>query len=141
MDDDYEKWERACREIRTENAKLLAGFEGWLRGQGLGEKTIESHVGNVGFYINEYLLYSDATPAREGAALVGGFFGEWFIRKAMWASAASIKKTAAGLKKFYWYLFETGQMEGLDLEFLQETIEEMMPEWLAALRRYDEADG
>ena len=90
------------------------------------------------FYINHYLLYYDATPAKDGAIHTGGFFGEWFVRKAMWASERSIKQTAAGLKKFYRYMYEAGLVEDLDLLFLNETIKERMPDWLAAVRRYNE---
>lgn len=138
MDEDYEKWERACRKIRKENEKLLDGFSDWLQGKGLGGKTVGKHVGNVDFYINHYLLYYGATPAKDGAVHAGGFFGEWFIRKAMWASERSIKQTAAGLKKFYRYMYEAGLVEDLDLLYLQDTLKEGMPDWLAAVRRYNE---
>jgi len=138
MDEDYKKWERACRKIRKENEGLLSGFADWLRSKGLGEKTIQKHVSNVGFYINEYLLYDSATPAKDGAVIICGFFDNWFIRKAMWSSETSIRQTAAGLKKFYRYLFEMGRVEAFDLLFLQETIKEDMPMWLEGIRRYYE---
>ena len=46
--------------------------------------------------MNEYLLYEDATEAKDGVDDVGMFIGYWFIRKAMWASESSIKGNATG---------------------------------------------
>ncbi|MBL7076710.1 MAG: hypothetical protein ISS31_04495 [Kiritimatiellae bacterium] len=91
------------------------------------------------FYINEYLLYSEAVPAAEGATHIHGFFGDWFVRKAMWASETSIKRTAAGLKKFYQFLFDTGRCEIHDVQFVRDMVREDVAEWLAGLRRYNSA--
>ena len=98
---DYEKYEEDSKKIRKVNERLLNEFETWLKSFGLSEKTINNHVSNIDFYINEYLLYEDATEARNGADAVGMFLGYWFIRKAMWASKSSIKGNATSLKKFY----------------------------------------
>jgi len=64
------------------------------------EKTIDSHVKNCDFFINEFLVYEDAIPANEGGSYIRTFFGYWFIKKAMWASPAAIKGNAASLKNF-----------------------------------------
>ena len=139
-DKEYQKYERACKRIRKENAKLLADFEQWLSEKGLAEKTIERHVENGAFYINTFLLYSDAVPAKKGASQVWSFLGDWFIRKAIWASPTSIKQIAASLKKFYTFMHEQGHIDADDLEDLKETIKEEMPDWLATLDRYDDPD-
>jgi len=104
----------------------------------LKDKTIQRHIDNIDFYINEFLLYEDAVEAKKGAGEVGMFLGYWFIRKAAWASAASIKSNAASLKKFYTFLNEIGRTKKDDLEYLKEKIKEEMPEWLATLKRYDD---
>ena len=67
MMDDYEIYEEDCKKIRKQNQRLLIEFEVWLQASGLSKKTIENHVSNVDFYVNEYLLYEDATEARDGA--------------------------------------------------------------------------
>ena len=139
-DKEYQKYERACKRIRKENAKLLADFEQWMSEKGLSEKTIERHVKNVEFYINTFLLYSDAVPATKGTLEIWSFFGSWFIRKAMWASPASMKQIAASLKKFYTFMHEQGHIDADDLQDLKETIKEEMPDWLAVLARYDDPD-
>ena len=138
MVDDYAEYEANCERIRQSNEKLLDDFKNWLGTKGLADKTIRKHIENIDFYINEYLLYEDATEPQEGVGNVSMFLGYWFIKKAMWASAASIKSNAASLKKFYAYLHERELVSREELDDLKETIKEEMPEWLATLDRYDD---
>jgi site-specific recombinase XerD len=135
---DYEKYEEDCKRIREANERLLHEFDAWLKSSGLSEATINNHSSNIDFYINEYLLYEDATEAKDGVSGVGMFLGYWFIRKAMWASPSSIRGNAASLKKFYTFLHEKGLIGKNDLNGLKQTIKEDMPEWLSALERYDD---
>jgi site-specific recombinase XerD len=136
--DDYEKYENDCKKIRQSNKKLLSEFEHSLKSSSLSENTINKHVSNIDFYVNEYLLYEDAIEAKDGADAVSMFLGYWFIKKAMWASQSSIKGNATSLKKFYAFLYEKGLIEREDLENLKQTIKEGMPEWLETLERYDD---
>ncbi len=136
--DDYEKYEEDCKKIRKANERLLNEFEVWLKSSGLSEKTINNHLSSIEFYTNEYLLYEDATEAKDGVDAVGMFLGYWFIKKAMWASKSSIKGYATSLKKFYTFMHEKGLIDKEDLTDLKQTIKEDMPEWLATLDRYDD---
>jgi len=136
--DDYEKYLGACKKIRKFNKRLLRGFEDWLKASGLSAKTIQKHLYNIDFYINEFLLYQEATDAKDGAGSVDLFLGYWFIRKALWASQTSIRGNAASLKKFYTFMHEKGLIEDDDLANLKETIKRGMPEWLATLERFDD---
>ncbi|MBT9149135.1 MAG: recombinase [Dehalococcoidia bacterium] len=136
--DDYEKYEEDCKEIRKANERLLNEFEVWLKSSGLSEKTINNHLSNIDFYLNEYLLYEDAAEAKDGVDAVDMFLGYWFIKKAMWASQSSIKGNAASLKRFYTFMHEKGLIDKEDLIDLKQTIKENMPEWLATLRRFDD---
>ncbi len=136
--DDFEKYLQECKRIRKTNKRLLKEFEVWLESSGLKEKTIRDHVMNIDFYINEYLLYEEATKARDGAGLVDMFLGYWFIRKAMWASKTSIRGNAASLKKFYTFMHGKGLIESKDLNDLKATIKTEMPEWLETLARFDD---
>ena len=138
MASDYEDWDKACKRIRRENEKLLDEFEGWLAAANLTDNTIRKHIGNVELYINHYLLEDDALEARDGVSEITGFLGYWFIRKAMWASAAAIKENAAGLKKFYTFMEKTGRVDADELQTLKEAIKEEMPAWIARLERYDD---
>lgn len=136
--DDYEKFEEDCKAVREANKNLLGDFEAQLKSTGLSKKTIDNHISNIDFYINEYLLYEDATEARDGVNAVGMFLGYWFIKKAMWASRSSIKSNATSLNKFYSFMYEKSLIDKDDLSDLKETIKERMPEWLATLERYDD---
>ncbi|MCW8799415.1 MAG: phage integrase SAM-like domain-containing protein [Desulfobacter sp.] len=136
--DDYEKYEKDCKKIRKVNESLLNEFGMWLKSSGLSEKTINNHLSNIDFYVNEYLLYEDATKAKDGVDDVDMFLGYWFIKKAMWASQSSIKGNATSLKKFYTFMHEKGLIDKEDLIDLKQTIKENMPEWLATLGRYDD---
>ncbi|MCU7906267.1 MAG: recombinase [Candidatus Thiodiazotropha sp. (ex Epidulcina cf. delphinae)] len=135
--DDYKKYENDCKKVRKFNKKLLSEFEISLKSSGLSKNTIDNHVSNIDFYVNEYLLYEGVTEAKDGGNAVGMFLGYWFIKKAMWASPSSIKGNATSIKKFYAFLYEKGLIEKEDLDDLKETIKEGMPEWLATLDRYD----
>lgn len=138
MVDNYAEYEENCERIKLSNEKLLDDFKNWLGTKGLADKTIHKHFENIDFYINTYLLYEDAIEPQEGIDEVSLFLGYWFIKKAMWASPASIKSNAASLKKFYTFLHERGLVSQDDLDSLKETIKEEMPEWVATLTRYDD---
>ncbi len=136
--DDYEKYEDDCKTIREANKLLLNEFEVRLKSSSLSKNTIDTHISNVEFYVNEYLLYEDATEAKDGVNAVGMFLGYWFIKKAMWASKSSIKSNATSLNKFYTFMHEKSLIDKEDLSDLKETIKKGMPEWLATLERYDD---
>ena len=136
--DDYAQYELDCERIKETNETLLADFENWLEKSNLSDKTINKHVENVDFYINEFLLYEDAIEAQDGVGSLDMYLGYWFIKKAMWASKAAIKSNAASLKKFYTFLYERGMVSKEDLDDLKETIKIEMPEWLDTVDRYDD---
>ena len=137
MTDDYKEYERACQVIREENSGLLEEFASWLRAKGLSEATVRRHHRNIDFYVNVFLLYEDATPAKDGVYKVWMFLGYWFIRKAMWASATSIRSNAVSLKKFYQFMLELGCIDRETLADLRAKIKVGLPKWLETMRRYD----
>jgi len=134
--DDYEKYEADCKKIREINDTLLSDFGAWLIASKLKDKTIKTHVDNVDFYINEFLLYEEAIEAKDGTPEIGMFLGYWFIKKAMWSSPAQIKSNASSLKKFYTFLVEKGQLDKEEFADFKEYIKEEMPEWIATMNRY-----
>jgi site-specific recombinase XerD len=136
--EDYESYEAECKKIKKVNKKLLNDFASWLRGKNLTEKTIRNHRLNVDFYINDFLLYADTVEAKDGASQIGLFLGDWFIRKAIWSSSATIKSNAAGLKKFYSFMLEKHLIDKETLDDLYDKIKEDMPVWINTLRRFDD---
>jgi len=79
--DDFEKYEKDCQKIRKANDGLLNEFEVWLKSSGISKKTTNQHLSNIDFYINEFLLYEDATESKDGAIEVGMFLGYWSYEK------------------------------------------------------------
>jgi len=138
--DDYEKYETACKCVRENNAIFLNGFQRCLESRRLSGKTIDRHVSNIDFYINDFLLYEEPLEAVEGVSKVDDFLGYWFIRKAMWASPTSIKENIASLKHFYAYMNKIGQVTEADLSDMKEEIKECKDEWIETLQRYDDPD-
>ncbi len=138
MTDDYAEYEKACIRIRNQNEKLIEEFGRWLNDKGLSNATIGRHCENIEFYLNRYLLYEDAVDAKSGVGEISNFLGYWFIRKAMWASAASIKSNATGIKKFYTFMLEKGEVDAEDVIELKNTVKEEMSEWLATMSRYND---
>lgn len=136
--DDYEKYESDCKRIREENGEILKQFATWLQDKQLSERTIDNHVSNIDFYINEFLLYEEAIEAKDGAFRISKFLGYWFIRKALWSSVSQTKGYVASFKKFYTFMCERGEIEEEQLEDMKDMIKEEMPEWIENMRRYDE---
>ena len=133
----YEEIEEKCKRIRQNNIKLLEDFGAWLKAKRLTDQTIREHMNNIDLFINHFLLYEDAYEAKDGVFKVDGFLGYWFIRKTMWSSVNHIKANAASLKKFYIFLVEKGEIEQDDLDDLRDTIKEEMPNWITAMKQYE----
>ena len=140
MASEYEKFEKAVGKIRETNNAYLTEFSQWLKDKGLAAKTIDNHVTNVEFYINEFLCYDDALDVKQGCYQVSQFLGDWFIRKTTWASCGNIKSNAASIKKFYAFLLEKGVIRQEDFDELRETIKDEMPDWLEIMRQDEEID-
>ena len=140
MKDAYKEYEKACGQIRQENAQLLDDFVLMLRSQRLAPRTISKHRDNVDFFINEFLLYTDAKRPSDGIGEVDVFLGDWFIRKAMWSTPRSIKTNATSLYRFYAFLAASGKVTLAELADLKETIALHLPEWQARCERYNDGD-
>jgi len=135
---DYDEYEKECKKIRESNEKLLDQFQEWLAKKELNQTTINKHLENTDFYINDYLLCDDAYEPEEGVLDIDMFLGYWFIRKAIWASESSIISNASSLKKFYTFMCEIGRVNEEDVEELKKIIKENMTKWINRLRRYDD---
>ena len=138
---DYEEYEKACDAIRRENTNLLEVFENHLANNGLSQKTINRHIGNVDFYINDYLLYDDVRTMEDGVSRVDDFLGYFFIRKCMWSTPGTIKSTAASIKKFYKCMVDNGRIPKDDYDYLCRVIKDNMSEWQSACEQYNDPDA
>lgn len=138
MKTDYETYEEACEAIREENARMLELFEASMAN--LKPQTIRRHLSNVDFYINDYLLYYEALSFRDGVWEVAGFLGDFFIRKCMWSTPASIKSTAASIKKFYKCMMDNDMIPKEHYAQLCETIKEDMEDWQETCAIYNDPE-
>jgi len=140
MNDEYKEYEKACVIIRQENELLLDDFVRMLESQNLAPRTIKKHRDNVDLFINEFLLYDGTVRPADGIGDVSMYFGDWFIRKAMWSSPSSIKANSVSLYKFYTFLAASEKVTVEELVQLKVTIAVHLPEWQARGERYNEGD-
>ena len=83
---DYEQYTKTCQTIQKTNNRLLQLFEEALVKSGLKEKTINRHLSNVDFFLNEFLIRAGALPMEEGISMLDEYLGNFFIRKCMWST-------------------------------------------------------
>ena len=50
----FVEYEKECEKIRNDNKKYLEIFQSEMIEKGLSEKTIQSHLNNIDFYINDF---------------------------------------------------------------------------------------
>ncbi len=128
----YKEYEEKCEEVRAKNNLYLDEFENDLVVAGLKEKTINNHLSNVYFYINQYLLREEHLEMVEGTGYdkLNDFLGYFFICKCMWSTSGTIKSTAASIKKFYKSMLQRGNIKESDYMELIASIKENMDRWL-----------
>ena len=130
--------ENQLKENTKRNEDYLKMFKKSLEEKQLIAKTIRKHVSNIDFYLNDYLTYYDEIIKMEdGTQYTGSFLGDWFIRKAMWASKSSIKEMASSLKKFYEYMSALGCVKISDYQEMCYEIKDNMDLYLENLEDYD----
>lgn len=115
----------------AEISECIDMFSNWLESSNLSKKTIEKHLSNVSFYLEEYLnYYEPCTDIKIGCTAISGFLGDWFIRKCVWSSKTAIKESATSIKKFYKCMLEYHRIEKIDYICLCDTIKEELDDWL-----------
>lgn len=137
----YEQYEVDLKKQALLNENYLRVFEQSLQAQKLSQKTIDQHVSNADFYINTFLCYYEVQGVEQGCYQVGAFLGDWFLRKAMWSSPASVRSNAASLKKFYACMLASGEISESAFAELRAEIKEDLKEWVEeaeARTRYED---
>ncbi len=137
---EFDQYEKDCKHIRKENKKLLADFEKELNKSKKSSKTIKKHVMNIDMYLNNFLLYYDAKSAAKGVTEIGDYLGDFFIRKCMWSSPEQTKQNVTSFRKFYAYMNSIGKVTDEELKQMQFEIKTFLPEWVEAIRAYNDYD-
>lgn len=126
---DYEQYSKACQTIQKTNTLLLQLFEEDLVKSGLKKNTINRHLSNVDFFLNEFLIRAGALSMEKGISILDEYLGNFFIRKCMWSTPANIKTNATSIKKFYKCMLEHGKIEKEDYDILCSSIKDSMEIW------------
>ena len=135
-DKEYQEWERQIEETKKSNNQLLVEFEKYLKTKSLKSNTIKNHISNIEFYANDFLLYYEIIPIERGFLEIGGFLGDFFIRKASWSSKYTIQENIASFKKFYTFLNEMGKISKDELNEMKEIIKNRKTHWIAEVESY-----
>ncbi len=140
--DNFVDYEKLTAEILAENEGYLAEFLEDLDSSGLKEVTIRRHYQNASFYLNTY-LQNNLLRMAEGLdySTISDFLGNFFIRKCMWSTPASIKTTAASLKKFYKSMLDKGHIDEDAYNDFLDTISFSMEDWQADCEIYNDPDA
>ena len=139
----YEEYERESKENEERNETFLNLFYEDMRKAGLSEKTIRNHLSNADFYLNIYLDRADVLPMEEGTSErhLSGFMGYFFIRKCMWSTPASIRSTAASLKKFYKCMLKHNKITQEQYDEVTDTIKYQIEDWQEDCARFNDPDA
>ena len=133
---DPDDYDQAVEKNKTDNARYLALFEQWLIAKNLRPRTVSNHVGNMRLFLDDYLNYYEAMPMEQGPMEIGLFLGDWFVRKCMWSSPASMKSTGASIKKFYLCMEESRLVEPGTSHLVNAIVKDGMPDWLEELDQW-----
>ena len=134
----YDDYCKACDEIIEKNSEYLEIFEQDLSASGLKDKTIKRHLSNVSLYIDIFLLREEPLTMDHGTVMIDFFLGDYFIRKCMWSTPGSIKRTAASIKKFYKCMMEHEIVKKSDYEYLCHEIKNGIETWQKNCEIYNE---
>ncbi len=135
-DKEFKEWENQVEITKENNNKLLIGFEEWLKRKSLKPKTVKNHIFNIKFFANSFLLRYGIIPVEEGSLKIGNFLGDYFIRKASWASKNAIQENVVSFKKFYTFLNEIGDVSNKELNEMKELIKEEKLGWIEEVEDY-----
>jgi site-specific recombinase XerD len=124
--DHAETYEQRVHAIELANQPILDGFEHSLKQAGLSEQTIKDHVDNIRFFARYLLLYASSLQRLDEATEgnVYDFLEDWFPRKALWASVASMKVYLASFKKFFTWMGATGLVAPETVEDVRSTLKD-----------------
>ncbi len=135
---EYGDPDAASKLVAEYNLPAIALFEESI--QNFTEKTIQKHLSNVIFFLNDYSTYYDACTFEDAWKSLDDFFGYFFIRKCMWSTPATIKSTAASIKKFYKCMVDNQLFDARAYDMLTTHIKENMPIWQDECEAYNNFD-
>ena len=125
----YALFDKEVADILRADDRYLDEFYDYLTKSGLADKTIGRHMLNAQLFVRDWLGAREGMSMEDGPAYIGGFLGDYYIRRCMWSTPANIKTTATSIKKFYKCMTDLGHITSVDYRALVETIKERTGEW------------
>ena len=128
----------AARDIvRKKNLEYYEAFyDDLVEEKHLSSSTAHRHINNVSCYLDVYLCYYDFMPIEQGCYELGGFLGDFYIRKFLDSSKARIKSIATSVKKFYQFMLKEGYVQQEDYDYLVALIKADKEWWLESMDAY-----
>lgn len=121
----FEDYEKVAEEIQENNQIVLADFANYLENNlNLSSKTIRKHLTNMDFFLNIFLLYYGIHTPLTDFSDTEEFIGDFFTRKALWASESQVKQLGSSMKKFYTFLEKTEDITKKQLVDVKKQINE-----------------
>ncbi|MDO4537948.1 MAG: plasmid pRiA4b ORF-3 family protein [Coriobacteriales bacterium] len=120
--------------LTTENNSLLIMFEKHLSDSGLHPRTVQNHLDNVYFFLDEYLMRR-RTSAVDGLHSVEDYLGNWLINTYE-SSKTFLKNCASSLNKFYQWMASCGYVDSEEQKRVQRNVRAHLSEWAAEIPPY-----
>lgn len=135
---DFSKWEdytyrlghfagykKVAKEIRANNELVLQAFENYLKENlGLGDNIIKRHVGEVRFFMNEYLLHDGIQIISDDSYEPCNYIENFYPHKSISPTVTEVRNIGAALKKFYEFLAKAKVLSKEDLSYVKDDITE-----------------
>ena len=122
--------------------KYIAMMVTEMEHKGLSDKTIRKHFQNVELYV-EFLNFHHDADIEHGVeyTYLADFFGYYFIRKCMWSTPATLKSTAASIKKFYKCMAEHQVIDEESYKEFLSIMKDFVPEWMEECDDYNNGNA
>lgn len=127
----YQKEEQ--ENIRKENEALIKDFQEYLKEKDLKDTTLNSHIYNLTYFLNEYLLLINRKP-EELVLRMDDFLGNWFLKKTPWVTKSSLEIMTRTIKHFYTFLCQRDRITEEELKRLEDRIRGSHKNWLNKLQ-------
>jgi site-specific recombinase XerD len=126
--------DKQMKAIKAYNQPIIEAFQAWLQQRGLSDNTVRRYINDIDFF-TEYLVYYDPLKKLDEADSgdVWSFLSDWFARKAMWSSVASVKAYLTTFKKFFPWMGETGRIAPEVVAEVLTTLKEDREEFFASV--------
>ncbi len=123
------------------NKRYLKIFRKYLKDKGLSEKTIREHTSNADFYLNVFLSrYERSMEDGSSFSALYDFFDYFFIRKCIWSTPYTMRRTAASIKKFYKCMYESQLISEGDYLEVKDTFRDYLSEWCEDCDAFNEGE-